>query len=132
MRVHLFGAVSSPSCANFAFRQTAKDHSAEHGGSTTQNTIDRHFYLDDCLKSVKTAEEAIQLIQNVIAVCKKGGFHLTKFVSNKESVIKSIPAEDRASDTKAQNLTPTLQSRERALGILWNTQTDTLCFKMAA
>ena len=98
MRVHLFGAVSSPSCANFALRQTAKDHSLKYGGLPTKNTIEKKIYVDDCLKSVKTSEEAIQLIHNIIGVCENGGFHLTKFVSNKEIVVKSVPAEDRASN----------------------------------
>lgn len=48
MLVHLFGAVSSPSCANFALRQTAKDHKSIFHPSII-STVNNNFYVDDCL-----------------------------------------------------------------------------------
>jgi hypothetical protein len=38
MTVHLFGAVSSPSCANFALKQTAEDNEGK-ADSSALNTI---------------------------------------------------------------------------------------------
>ncbi|KAK3700585.1 hypothetical protein QZH41_001582 [Actinostola sp. cb2023] len=60
MMVHLFGGASSPSCANFALQKTAIDNAA-YFDATTVKTIQRNFYVDDCLKSVKSDEEAIRL-----------------------------------------------------------------------
>ena len=60
MRVHLFGAVSSPSCANFALRKTAEDNLHEFDFEVI-NTVKRNFYVDDCLKSVPGENEAIRL-----------------------------------------------------------------------
>ena len=58
MNVHLFGAVSSPSCANFGLRKTAEDHTKEFDPETI-DTIRRNFYMDDCLKSVPGDDEAV-------------------------------------------------------------------------
>ena len=54
-----------------------------------------------------------------------------KFVSNKQLVVKSVPEEDRASDSKTLNLTLASKAEERALGVLWYTEGDELGFKMA-
>ena len=40
----------------------------------------------DPLKSVETGELAVRLLRDVKAMCETGGFHLTKFISNKETV----------------------------------------------
>ena len=59
MTVHLFGGVSSPSCANFALRKTADDN--QSFDPEIVNTVKRNFYVDDCLKSVKSAQDGISL-----------------------------------------------------------------------
>ena len=49
MTVHLFGAVSSPACANFALQKTADDN-VQHFSCDVINTVKRNFYVDDCFK----------------------------------------------------------------------------------
>lgn len=46
MTVHLFGAVSSPSCASFALRKTADDNQSSFPSEVVQ-TIKENFYVDD-------------------------------------------------------------------------------------
>ena len=58
MTVHLFGAVSSPACSNFAIRKTAEDN-AEDFSADVVNTVKRNFYEDDCLKSLPSVEDAV-------------------------------------------------------------------------
>jgi hypothetical protein len=58
MAVHLFGAASSPSVANFALRKAA-DQAEVSFGSFVAETIRRNFYVDDCLKSVRSEVEAV-------------------------------------------------------------------------
>ena len=96
MTVHLFGGVSSPSCANFALRKTADDNKANFHPQIVR-TVDRNFYVDDCLKSVKSEHDAIYLVKNLTELLKKGGFRLTKWLSNSRGVVESIP-ESEASD----------------------------------
>ena len=71
MGVHLFGAVSSTSCANFALRKAADDNS-EQFDSEAINTVKRNFYVDDCLKSVPVEDKAIRLTDDLRRLLKKG------------------------------------------------------------
>ena len=58
MLVHIFGAKSSPTSANFALKQTA----AEFGHlfeSNMSEIVNKHFYVDDCLVSLPSVAEAV-------------------------------------------------------------------------
>ena len=46
------------------------------------------------LKSFQTVTKAKDVIRKVKELCAKGGFNLTKFTSNSEEVLKSIPHEE--------------------------------------
>lgn len=61
MTVHLFGAVSSPSCANFVLRKTADDNEGKVD-SEVLSTIRNNLYVDDCLKSVSDERQVIMLV----------------------------------------------------------------------
>jgi len=61
MVVHLFGAKSSLSCANFILLQTAEDNLSDLS-PTVLDTVKYNFYVDNCLKSVDSEAEAIGLI----------------------------------------------------------------------
>ena len=86
MCVHLFGALSSPSCANFALRQAARDNE-DSLGLECADVLRRNLYVDDMLKSYPDEKSAKENILLVDEMCKRGGFNLTKFVSNSEQVI---------------------------------------------
>lgn len=127
MTVHLFGAVSSQSCTNFALKWTADDNEGKCGIETL-NTVRRNFYVDDCLKSVPSERQAISLVQELKAVCATGGFKLTKWTSNSCSVLASVPAEERAKEVKDLDLDKDKLPVERALGMRWNIESDTFFF----
>lgn len=59
MKVHLFGTVSSPGCANYGLKQLTKDHSHTH--PLRSHFIARDFYVDDGVASVESEEKAIRL-----------------------------------------------------------------------
>ena len=71
MLVHLFGGVWSPSCANFALRKTAEDHSSEFEEEVI-STVEKNFYVDDCLKSVETEGQAIEADEAINHVAVPG------------------------------------------------------------
>lgn len=77
MTVHLFGAISSPSCAAYALRKMADDNQSEYLAEVLQS-VKQNFYVDDFLKSSATAQEAIHMIEGLTALCLKGGFLLKK------------------------------------------------------
>jgi hypothetical protein len=58
MLVHIFGATSSPCCANKALRQTADDNERYFDPEVIQ-TLRRNFYVDDNLKSVSTVQKVV-------------------------------------------------------------------------
>lgn len=58
---------------------------------------------------------------------RKGNFRLTKFVSNGKEVLSAIPAGGRTVKSLDLDKLPA----ERALGLQWNTETDTFGMKVA-
>ena len=129
MLVHLFGGASSPSCANYALKTTAKDNRKDYDQATIQ-TVEENFYVDDCLRSVASEDEAIRLVDQLSLLLKKGGFRLTKWMSNSKSVIDSIPESERAASVKNLDFNNATLT-ERALGVRWNVQADTFSYKIA-
>ena len=91
---HIFGATSSPSVVNFCLKKTAMMEVQQN--SEVENVIDRNMYVDDLIKSTETAADAISLANKVSEELNKGGFHLTKWCSNDQSVIAAIPESERA------------------------------------
>jgi len=127
MCVHLFGATSSPSCSNFALRQTVIDNESQD--TTEGETILNNFYVDDMLKSSDDTQSAIETVSNVQKLCSSGGFNLTKFVCGESEVMESIPLEKRSSKVvKEISKTETI---ERALGVHWCLETDTFGFRIS-
>ena len=56
MKVHIFGATSSPACANYALLRTAQDNEQSFS-KLARDTVRHNFYVDDCLQSVPTVME---------------------------------------------------------------------------
>ena len=129
MLVHLFGAVSSPSCANFALRETAKDNKNMFHPSII-STVENNFYVDDCLKSLPSEQDAVQLVKELTSLCQKGGFRLTKWISNSRTVLMHIPKEDRAREVRELDLDRDKLPVERALGLLWSVEDDMFKFNI--
>ena len=128
MTVHLFGATSSTSCANFALRKTASDNEQRFGTEAAES-LRQNFYVDDLLKSVDNIPRAIDLMSAVKQMCATGGVKLTKFVSNEQQVINSIPPEDRAENNDSIDLTQSMNV-QRALGVYWCVASNCLEFRI--
>ena len=128
MNVHLFGATSSPSCASYCLRRTAKDHEHEHEPEVSRTVI-RNFYVGDLLKSVFTVKEASRLVEELPVMLNKGGFKLLKWSCNNEEVKSAIHPEDLASKPVDLDLEQKILLHERALGINWNVAEDQFEFE---
>ncbi|XP_068243793.1 uncharacterized protein [Palaemon carinicauda] len=128
MTIHLFGARSSPSVANYALKAAAdrfKDKTTK-----AAEFIKEDFYVDDGLKSVATVEEAINLAKDSQMICKRGGFHLQKFFANNAEVLKAMCPDEVAQSVKNLDLTNDKLPVERTLGMEWCTETDTFNFNV--
>ncbi len=114
MKVHPFGATSSPECANYGLKHLAKENECMYPLGSKFITTD--FYVDDGVTSVASTEEAIQVtrearqLPQVVLDC-------TFFFQNDRVVLDSIPISERAIEVKAHDLNFDDTPLERALGI---------------
>lgn len=129
MCVHLFGAVSSPGCANFGLKQIATDYESELG-SDVSNFVRKNFYVDDGLTSLPTDQEAVHLIERSREMCSKGGVRLHKFLSSSKEVLQHIPPDDRAKGFENIDLLNDTLPVERALGVQWCIESDCFQFRI--
>ena len=127
MQVHLFGGASSPSCSNFALKRTAEDNKTDFDQQTIE-TVKKNFYVDDCLKSVSSDDEAIRMASQLRELLSRGGFRLTKWNSTSRKLIMSLPESERAKKIKDLNFDKL--SIERVLGVQWNVSTDQFGFSI--
>lgn len=110
----MFGAVCSPSQAQFVKNKNAEVLESQYPGITRAITL--QHYVDDYVDSSRTVEEAINRVNNVVDAHLQGGFKLVKFVSNEPEVIQALAPELRG-ETKEDGI-------ERVLGIYWDLKTD--------
>ena len=65
--------------------------------------------------------------KEVTSLVAKGGFHLTKWISNSSDVMEDIPLEEQSSNEL--DLSCLGQGTQRALGCFWKPDGDVLCVK---
>ncbi|XP_064643005.1 uncharacterized protein LOC135497187 [Lineus longissimus] len=116
MTVHVFGATSSPACANFALKATADKFESEFGARAAQFIRD-DFYVDDGLNSSVDVSEAKVLVENSRGMCGKDGFCLCKFMCNHREVMNGIPVESRAKVIQQLDILHNDLPIERVLGM---------------
>ncbi|XP_062541826.1 uncharacterized protein LOC134209815 [Armigeres subalbatus] len=119
MMVMIFGAVSSPSMAQFIKNFNAKELEEVFPG--VERAVLKQHYVDDFFDCADTEEDAVELVQRVIKVHKHGGFKLTKFLSNSEVILNSLDRE-----SIAENDTGTTS----VLGIVWDLRSDEFVFSL--
>ena len=124
MLVHIFGATSSPSICGYALRRTAADYSKGFS-SQTIDAVMRDFYVDDLLKSFETTGQAVEITKELQELLAKGGFQVSKVMSNEREVLNAFPPEHRAPAVKDLDLNLNSLPMDRALGIHWDVEADT-------
>lgn len=126
---HLFGATLSPACANFSLMKTASIYQSEFDPVTAQ-TVKKNMYVDDLMKSVSSPEIAMRLSSQLRELPAKGGFRLTKWLSNDREVLAELPQSERASSVVNQEIEdlPTTCT----LGLKWNVETDKFVWEVSA
>ena len=81
---HVFGAKSLPTCANYALKRVGIDNEDEF--PTRAKAIHNNFYMDNLIKSLETAEEGIEVFNQLQPLLSKHGFELKKWISNNDEV----------------------------------------------
>ena len=77
---HVFGAKSSPTCANYGLQQSGQDNKI--GSPKASFAIDRNFHMDDSVKSIDTTQQAIECYRRLMETFSRMGFTLKKWASN--------------------------------------------------
>ena len=62
MTVHVFGAVDSPCCPNYALQRAARDQQGKFSEDAI-NAVRRNLYIDDLLASKQNSDKATGLSQ---------------------------------------------------------------------
>ena len=127
MHTHIFGASSSPAIVTYALQKTADDNVADFSADAME-TVKMCFYVDDCLKSVASVEKGIWSTAELRALTQRGGFRLTKWVSNCKDLMSSIPESEWSKNMKSVNLDYESLPSEKALDVSWGVEADTLGF----
>lgn len=91
------------------------------------DTVHHNFYVDDCLKSLPSKEDAMQMVQDQASMLQKGGFNLSKWIANSRTMLTSIAEEKKSKTTRDLDLGK--DDLPRALGLYWCVETDTFQFK---
>ena len=128
MNVHLFGAKSSPGCANFGLKKLSEMY--EDNYPLAASFLKQDFYVDDGVTSVRNKEEAKALIQEARELCLRGNLRLHKFISNNREVVESVPITERATGIQDVDLSKEDLPVEKTLGICWNVESDAFTFQV--
>ena len=59
-------------------------------------SVKRNFYINDCLRPVKSYKNAVEVADQLRNIFSKGVFRLTKWLCNRPEVLNSIPQVERA------------------------------------
>ena len=69
---HVFGARSSPTCANYALKRVGVDNQDEF--PIAAKAIATNFYMDDFIKSFQTPEEGVKIFKQLQPLLAKHCF----------------------------------------------------------
>ncbi|GBL61029.1 hypothetical protein AVEN_146726-1, partial [Araneus ventricosus] len=83
-----YGTACAPFLSTRTLRQLALDEVKDYPLASKATLC--NFYVDDLLGGAGSREEAIQLVTEMQAMMKKGGFHLRKWISNEPSIFREV------------------------------------------
>ncbi len=122
-----FGTTCSPCCATFALQRHVKGHSQPD--EDVRFSVERCFYVDNCLQSLSSPEEAKQLVDKLRELLAEGGFELRQWASNVTSVIHHLPREARSDGLELWLAHERTDVQESTLGLSWNCPVDVLTYR---
>lgn len=122
-----FGTTSSPCCATFALQRHVTEHTQPD--DPLRFSIEKCFYVDNCLQSVGSPQEARILVDRLRELLKSAGFELRQWACNDPSVVSHLPPEARSQSLDLWLAEDKSNSSETTLGLNWDWNTDSLGYK---
>ncbi len=92
-------------------------------------SVERCFYVDNCLQSLPTAEAARSLIDRLRTILSGAGFEIWQWACNDPAALRHLPPEARATSVELWLTQEKADVSESTLGLSWNWQSDTLSYK---
>ncbi len=120
-----FGTTSSPCCAIYALQRHSRQHPLTD--EEIRFSVERCFYVDNCLQSLPNAEAAWSLIDCLRTILSGAGFEIRQWACNDPAALRHLPPEARA--TSMELWLTQDQARCFHVGLSWNWQSDTLSYK---
>nr|XP_055076729.1 uncharacterized protein LOC129455971 [Misgurnus anguillicaudatus] len=122
-----FGTTCSPCCATYAMQHHVISHSQPE--DNVRFSIERCFYVDNCLQSLSSPDQAKTLVDKLRKTLASGGFELRQWASNRPEVINHLPEEARSENLELWLSHNREDNAESALGLSWHCSTDTMRYK---
>ena len=105
-----FGIIASPFLLSATIRHHLLNEGTEHAAEILRNT-----YVDNILLSKPSATEALSHYESAKSSFASASMNLREWSSNSTEVTQQLPVHDRAESVQV-----------KCLGLLWNTEKDTL------
>lgn len=121
-----YGTASASYLATKALQQLAVDE--QHRFPAASQTTLADFYVDDLMTGCDSVAEALSLQQQLIGLMTAGGFKLSKWASNHNCLLESVPEDQRGVNCP---LDIDVDSSIKALGLAWNPGTDCFQYRVA-
>ena len=101
----------------------------EDNEDVVHQSVPQPFYVDNCLQSLQSQDQARQLIDKMRALLASGGFDMRQWSSNMPEVIAHLPPEAKSAGCELWLTANKTDPQESTLGLLWRCRPDTLGYK---
>lgn len=115
-----FGVTSSPYLATRVLLELAAQ--SENDFPLASQTLRQNFYVDDCLKSCATIEEALACQAQLIELLESAGMTLAKWCANDCRILGNAHLNEDHD---------LLSDLSKALGMRWHPQDDTFSYQLS-
>ncbi|KAK0143235.1 hypothetical protein N1851_018638 [Merluccius polli] len=122
-----FGTTCSPCCAIYALQRHVQDTSESN--SYLVDCVEQSFYVDNCLHSTHSKEEAKDLVDGLCQLLHTGGFEIRQWASNVPAVIEHLPSDIRSESSELWLSQSSTDLQEPTLGLRWDCLRDSLKYK---
>ena len=89
----VFGAKSSPTCANYALRTCADDNAENY--PHIKKLVYENFYMDEFFEITEDINTAVKIIEEHRHVVQQESFNLTKWMTS-DHILQKIPEEHKS------------------------------------
>ncbi|CAH8548192.1 unnamed protein product [Schistosoma haematobium] len=90
------------------------------------DAVKNNFYVDDCLVSFPTCDQAKSFVKQISELLCRGGFKLKKWVTNSEEVRTILP--DVCKEESLIEMSASYDTTHRTLGVEWDFKRDVFKF----